>query len=745
MPELNANIARYYFECSALPPEVFQVASFEGIEEISGLYRFTLELISTDPIVDFAQVVNQPAVFIMMRGDEPTYINGLVVDFQQAGRTKDYVAYRVVLAPRLWRLSLTYQSRIFQHLTIEEVITQVLEEAGLAPADYRFELSETYQPYEYIVQHQETDFNFICRLMEREGIFFFFEHSDERETLVITDDQTVPVPINGESTLDYHEGEGLIPEHVEVVQDFTCREKIVTGKVQLKDYNYETPDADLLVESQLNTEMPGTRYEFGEHYKDADEGNRLVRVRNEEIECRRRVLKGGSNCVGFRSGYLFTMENHYRGDFNEDYLLVWIRHQGSQRHAIGLDALPGVSPIATAALVPQLTQTYHNEFRCQSASQAFRPERRTPVPQIPGIMIADTEHPDENADDYGHIDDQGRYRARMKFDLSDTPAADATLPLRMKQPYSGPGYGVHFPNHHKTEMVWACVNGDPDRPVVLGTVPNPNEGSPSTVSNKWQSVIRTWGQNELTFDDKVGEENIYMFATKDHTVVVTNDESISVGHDQSNSIGNDRTKTVGHDETITVQNNRTTDIVDGNETLTVQTGDRSVTIQTGNDTHTVKQDRTVTIQSGDDTLEVQTGDRTVSVNTGDDTHNILTGDRTVNVNTGNDTLNVKTGDRTVNVNAGDDTLNVKTGNRTVTVKSDSTHTCDGNLESRSKGEMTISSDTNKITIQAATEIMLQVGGSSISIKPDGITISAPRIASAAQTMNEVTGAIVKIN
>ena len=178
--------------------------------------------------------------------------------------------------------------------------------------------------------------------------------------------------------------------------------------------------------------------------------------------------------------------------------------------------------------------------------------------------------------DYAHLDDQGRYHARMDFDQSGNGGGSATLPIPMKQTYSGSDYGIHFPNHADTDMIWACLNGDPDRPFALGTAPNPSQASPSTSANNHQNVIRTWGQNELTFDDKQGNENIYLFATKDHTVEVTNDETITVGHDQAETIGHDqslgvgnnRDKTVGADQSEIIGRNKTI-AVGGNHSETI--------------------------------------------------------------------------------------------------------------------------------------------------------------------------------
>jgi type VI secretion system secreted protein VgrG len=324
----------------------------------------------------------------------------------------------------------------------------------------------------------------------------------------------------------------------------------------------------------------------------------------------------------------------------------------------------------------------------------YRPPRITPVPKVPGIMTGVIE---SAGGDYAHLDEEGRYRVRMHFDRGDAAVAEASHWIRMKQAYSGPEYGIHFPNHEGTEMVWACVDGDPDRPMALGTAPNPSQKSPVTSENKWQSVIRTWGRNELTFDDKVGEENIYMFATKDHTVKVTNNQRITVGAN--------RTKRVGHDETNTIHNHRTTTIEEGNDTLTVTEGKRDVT---------VKKDQTFTIQEGDFIVDVQNGSGSMTFHQ----------NRQVSVVTGNDDHNVK-----------------------------------GTYKLKSEGAMNLES-LSKITIESPAEIEIKVGASSIKLTPasieikspiiiseaDGINImKAPLINSEASGINHIKGGMVTIN
>jgi type VI secretion system secreted protein VgrG len=542
MSLLASNQPRYFFETPALAPDALPVVDFAGQESLSQLFRFDLNLVSQDPEINFAEVIQKPATLTMMRDDVPVKIHGLIADFEQGDYTADWVAYRATLVPRAWLLSLNYQSRVFQNMTVEAIVTQVLKEAGFAADDFRFALSGSYKPREYCVQYRETDLNFISRLLEFEGICFFFEHGDERETLVMTDDRSEHPLIDGESSVSYHAGAGLLPhQNAETVRQLVCREKIVTGKVVLKDYNYRTPETMLRAESQLNHDMPGMYYEYGQHFKDNAEGARLAKVRNEEIECMRRVMTGQSNCVGLRSGFRFSLQNHYRSDLNGDYLLTQISHFGSQGAALA-------TPMGNTE-----APTYRNEFTCIPAEVQYRPPRLTPEPRIPGIMTAKIE---TAGGDYAHIDEMGRYKVKMPFDLSDRNNAMASRALRMAQPYSGANYGIHFPNRANSEMVWACIDGNVDRPLGLSTVPNPSNTSPSVAGNKAQCVIRTAGQNELTLDDTIGSENIYLHATKDQTIQINNDKNQTVGNNETLEVGTNRTKSIGNDETLSIGNNR---------------------------------------------------------------------------------------------------------------------------------------------------------------------------------------------
>jgi type VI secretion system secreted protein VgrG len=500
--ERAPNASLYFFETAQLADDTFQVVRFEGTEKISQPFEFKIQLISKDPDIDFSKVVDKPATFTMMRGDREAPVHGIVTKLSLHGRTADHVVYRATLRPRLWRLGLSSRSRIFQEMKVEEILREVFTEDGLPSSAFRFKLEESYSPREYCVQYQETDLDFVNRLMEFEGIYYFFDHGGGEETLVVTDDKSQHKKIASPSSISYYTGAEGLDRKEEIFRQFKSQEQVVTGEVKLKDYNYRTADT-LRAKSKVDDDMPGIRYEYGEHYRDTERGERLARVRNEEIEVEHHTVESESDCMGLRSGHLFTLRNHFRSSLNQNYLVTGVEHEGSQR--AGLD-LGSASESEEA--------TYRNSVSCIPASVQYRPPRDTPKPEVSGVLTAQIE---SAGGDYAYIDDQGQYRAEMHFDeREDRSEGTKTLPIRMAQPYSGPDYGMHFPNHPGTEVILAFENGDIDRPVALGTSPNAANPSPATSKNKTQNLIRTHAGNEVLIDDQEAETKIRLTTTGGH-------------------------------------------------------------------------------------------------------------------------------------------------------------------------------------------------------------------------------------
>jgi len=577
--EYLSNEPLYKLHFSELAEDAVNVVAFEGEESISRLFEYRLQLVSADPALDAKKILNKKATFTLSRGDEePIKLCGIISHFEQRGSNPEYVSYYAVLVPKLWRLTLNFSSNVFQKMDIEALVTEVLKTAGLAGSDYEFKLNESYPQRDYTVQYRETDFDFINRHLEHYGIYYYFEHRDDNDVVVFTDSIDNLPAVASEAAIIYNPNKDPLSEY-ETIAELTCQEKVVTGKVKLKDYNYEFPSKNLSAETQLDQEAPGLFYDYGDHFKDESEGKFLAQVRNEEIFCANKIFRGRSDCRLFRAGFRYKLDQHYRSDWNAEFILTRVKSRGNQGGMfVVLDGKRKRMP------------TFENEFEAIPADRAYRPPRRTPIPRLSGIMTAKVES--GAGDEYAFIDDHGRYKMKVPFDLSEKTDGEASRTIRLAQPYSGAGYGMHFPNHADTEIVWACVDGNVDRPLGLSTVPNPSNASPSTGGNKAQSVIRTAGQNELTLDDTTGSENIYLHGTKDWTIDIVNDKNQTVGNNESTSIGSNQTLNVGSNRDKTVGSNQT-ESVGANKTITVS-GNHSETI-TGNMTQTVNANKAETI------------------------------------------------------------------------------------------------------------------------------------------------------
>lgn len=495
-------IVRHEFSASALAPDAFRVVDFDGHEAISQPYRFEVNLVSNDPEIEFTDVINAPATLTMFRGDEPTEVDGIVIDFEQSGMEHgpvDYrYRYRAVLVPRLWRLALSSQSRVFQNLTVEEIVGKILADAGV---DATFALSASYEPRDYCTQYKESDLDFVQRLLEFEGIRYSFTHADGAETLHLSDDPGNAPPILGGDALPYRHSAGLLSaDGDESIREFVARQQLVTGKTAVKDYNYRTPETAIEATSEINGDgAVGVHSDYGMNAGTGARASHLATVRNEEIETTRLVMTGESDCERFHAGHRFALNDHYRDSLNQTYLLTDIHHLGGQI-ATDADAQAG----------------YRNSFSCVPASTPYRPPRLTPEPKLPGVLTARVE---SGGGEYAPIDDQGRYAVRMPFDQSDASKGQASKAIRLAQPYSGAGYGMHFPVHADAEMVFACIDGNIDRPLGLSTVPNPSQSSPVASGNRTMNRIVTASDNRIEIEDEKGNERIKLYSPHENSII----------------------------------------------------------------------------------------------------------------------------------------------------------------------------------------------------------------------------------
>jgi len=495
---------KFSFASKALPEDTFGVVRFNGTEGISKLYSFDITLVSDDPEIDLKEILQNPATLTILGDHSDLPVHGVLARFEQLHEVKHHFFYRAVLVPRLWLSNLYHENQLFLGRTVPDIIEDILKQAGLTTQDYELRLTKEYPQWEYICQYRETDYEFISRWMEREGIYFFFEQTDDFEKLVITDSFTAHQDILGDALIPYAPPTGLVPEQ-ELIQAFISRQKMLPNKVILKDYNYRKPSLELKAEAEVDPKGRGDVYFYGEHFKEPEQGSALAKIRAEEIACRANVFHGESTATNLCSGYLFELADHYREGFNRKYLILDIEHEGVQ-------AASFLSGLREELTEKEQTRTYTNRFMAIPAGVQFRPERTTQKPKIQGTMNAVVDAAGDGK--YAELDEMGRYKVILPFDLSGNNDGRASRWVRMAQPYAGAEYGMHFPLHKGTEVLLTFIDGDPDRPIIASAVPNPATSSPVNTDNQSESVIKTGGDNKIRIEDREDSERIIMQSPK---------------------------------------------------------------------------------------------------------------------------------------------------------------------------------------------------------------------------------------
>lgn len=500
----------FLFKVANHPQGMFKVIHWQGSESISGSYRYTLNL-SASGIVDEAGVLGQSATLSIDWDGEMRPIHGYVSEITNLGAlVSDHAEeYQVTIESPLAKLNLTRQNRVFLNLDVKSVLEQVLLTAGLPADNFKFDLKSTYPVSEYIAQYNETDLNFFQRLQEHTGLFYNFEQEQEKVLLVIRDDSATLPPMPG-GTLPFKPVTGQV-EGAEAVQILQQARYFLTGNTKRKDHNYRTPETTLLSETSSNSKTPaaGTDYLYGKCSVMLEEGEQLARRRQEALDWQRGVFAAETNCRGITAGATLSIGGHPQDDNNGDFLVLSVQHQGDQSQAFAFGG--SKSSAATA-------KTYRNELTLIKKDIPYRtPVDAGRIPQVHGVFTARIE---TTGGDYAYLDDQGRYRLKPLFDVADTKAGEASHPVRMMQPSAGANYGMHFPLHAGTEVLLACMNGDPDRPVILGSVANPATQNP--VTNASQHTVRTFAGNELMMDDLADSEKINLH-TRDQKNILSLD------------------------------------------------------------------------------------------------------------------------------------------------------------------------------------------------------------------------------
>ena len=463
--EQSAN-SKFSFKSKALPEETFTVVKFRGVEGLSQCYYFEIDLASTSPDLDMDLVIGNPASFIIKRDDGDIPFHGILTRFELHQAYKEHVFYKAVLQPRLAWLQNTHHNQVFLAKNTPDIISAVLEDSGLTSQDFELRLEKSYDQWDFVCQYQESHFDFISRWMEREGMYYFFEQDGPSEKLIVADSLDVHQKTPLGETIQYAPPSGLEDAHQEeIITSLFCRQKRLPKKVTLKDYNYRTPSMKVAGQAEVTDAGLGEFYYYGDHIRTPEEGRRLADIRSESFLCREKLFIGQSTIPFLMSGYIFDLQGHFRPEFNREHLIIEVAHEGSQ------------AAYLTAGLEPENAGDdqethYRNEFQAIPRTIQFRAEHKTPKARLFGTMNAHIDA--EGSGKYAELDEHGRYKVVLPFDLSGRKDGKASARIRMMQPYGGADHGQHFPLHKGVEVLLTFIDGDPDRPVIAGPCPIPN-------------------------------------------------------------------------------------------------------------------------------------------------------------------------------------------------------------------------------------------------------------------------------
>ena len=665
-----------------------------GHDSLSSPFEYTVELHSKDPAFDISSLVGDTVtVAFEIQADQTRYINGYVTRMTRGSGFDDYAHYSITVRPWLFLLSSRVNSRIFQNQSVVDIVSAVFREHGFS--DFEADLSQTPAAREFVVQYRESDFAFVSRLLEREGIYYFFRHEENRHVLVLADSVGSHKTVTGYESVLFHPEGGATAFAGEFIDRWGLVHQWRSGGYASNDYDFQRPKADLTAQRQANVRHKKGDLEVFDYpagFITQPDVESYVSQRLDAFQSDVEVANGAGDVRGLGTGNLFTLADFPNGPDNKQYLIVSSMYdsKNNERHSGG----------------QQVDGYFHYSFAAIDSQVPYRPARSTPAPRVEGVQTAVVVG--ESGDEIT-TDQYGRVKVQFRWDREGQSDEDSSCWIRVAQLWAGSGWGgIHIPRIGQ-EVIVDFLEGDPDRPIITGRVYNADNMPPYTLpDNKTQSGIKSRSSqggspsnfNELRFEDKKGSELVNLQAEKDLTSLIK--------HDEDRNVGNDRTTEIAHDETITIGGDRQ-ESVGKSETVTIGTT-RALTVGT-NETIQVGGQRSDSVAK-DETSTVG-GNQSLSVgkNQGIDVGGGLTlsvgKDEGVSVG-GNLSVSVSKGEsrdigKKLAITAGDQ-ITLTSGSASITLKSNGDITINGaNITLKGSG---------KITVQASSDVIIK--GSKVS-------------------------------
>ena len=547
-----------------LGQDVLLLSWFRGEEGLSTLFNFELELLSETHDIAFETIIGQNVtLYVVLPNGSQRYFHGMISRFGMGsevltGSERRLSSYSATMVPWLWLLTRTADSRIFQKLTVPKIVEKIFSDYKFT--NFSFRLQGSYEPREYAVQYRETDFNFISRLLEEEGINYFFEHEEKKHTLVLADYPAEHKPCPNQEQARYHVSGGTHLEE-DVITSLEVGKEIRAGKYTLNDFNFKTPKLNLYVSADSKQMLgPGEReiYDYPGDFGKREVGDQFVNVRMEEEEARMRAeLKK-------------KVQDFIRSEMNDkEFVLTRIFHEANQS-----DSFTSGSSGGNGA------GGYSNSFQCIPYEIPFRPLRTTAKPVVEGIQTAIVVGP---AGEEIYTDEHGRVKVQFHWDREGKSDENSACWMRVSQAMAGNRWGAMFLPRVGHEVIVDFVEGDPDRPIITGQVYHGINMPPYTLPDhktistfKSNSSPKGKGFNEVRFEDKKDEEQLFIHAEKRLDIRVKGNRLETIGYDRNLVVENDKKEHIKNDRNELVDVNHIEEI-GGDRNLTV-TGEQASSV-----------------------------------------------------------------------------------------------------------------------------------------------------------------------
>ena len=547
---------------TSLPVKTLALCRLTGKERLSTLFSYRIECVSEDSALDLYRVLGQNiSIEFDVHGGNKRYINGVVASASNSGSRGEYALYTLDVKPWLWLLTHTTDCRIFTDRSAPDILLQLFQDHGFTDVDNR--LSENYPLRNYCVQYQESDFSFVSRLMEHEGIYYYFEHKDGKTILVLCDNAAAHKPVSGYEDVPHGAPvptDGSAQGIQDYLSDWSTRRQVNSARYAMNDYGYADPKADLLVSAAHRVSTAWAEYERYEYpgayaglesgQADRTQGERLAKKRMQRELSLHETSSGHGNVRGLSAGHLFNLTGCEREDQNREYLVICAELD------VSLDSYYSGADVAAI--------DFNTRIECIHSQHSFRPQGQTFKPVIQGPQTALVVGPDGEK---VWTDEHGRIKLQFHWDRYGNADEKSSGWVRVSQLWAGEKWGAIFIPRVGQEVIVEFIDGDPDRPIVTGRVYNADQPVPYDLpANAMQSGIKsssagsTSNFNEIRMDDESGHEEFYIQAEKNFRQLVKNDQSEAIGNDYSVSVVKNKSETVGQDNSVSIANSKTTNV-----------------------------------------------------------------------------------------------------------------------------------------------------------------------------------------